>query len=69
MTAERLRTRLSKIEGRLAPHSYVVTVEDGESDLDALARAGVLGSGRCVVLGPRPMTTAEWVQKYGLGDA
>jgi hypothetical protein len=42
MTAERLRNRLAKIEGRLAPHRFVAYVEDGESEHDALARAGVL---------------------------
>ena len=41
MMTERLRNRLAKIEGRLALHRYVVYVEDGESEHDALACAGV----------------------------
>jgi hypothetical protein len=70
MTAERLRNRLAKVEGRLAPHSFVVYVEDGESELDALDRAGVLGSDRRVVLMPRPIAdTAEWLRKCGPRDA
>ena len=65
MTTERLRNRLAKIEGRLA-HSFVVYVEDGESELDALDRAGVLGTGRRVVVMPRPIAdTAEWLRKCG----
>jgi hypothetical protein len=59
MTVERLRNRLAKIEGRLAPHGFVVYVEDGESDLDALDRAGVLGSDRRVVVMPRPIADAS----------
>jgi hypothetical protein len=67
MTAERLRNRLAKIEGHLAPHRFVVYVEDGES---ALARAGVFGTGRCVALVPRPIAeTAEWLRKCGPRDA
>jgi hypothetical protein len=66
MTAERLRNRLAKIEGRLAPHSFVVYVEDAESEHYALAHTGVLGTGRCVALMPRPCATVEeWLLTTG----
>jgi hypothetical protein len=70
MTVERLRNRLGKIEGRLAPHRFVVYIEDGESELDALEGAGVLGSDRRVVVMPRPIADiAEWLRKCGPRDA
>jgi hypothetical protein len=66
MTVERLRNRLAKIEGRLAPLHFVVYYEDGKSEHDALDRAGVLGSDRRVVVMPRPIAdTAEWLRKCG----
>jgi hypothetical protein len=66
MSGDRLRNRLDKIEGRLAPPSFVVYVEDGESELDALARAGVLGSDRRVALMPQPIAdTDEWLRQCG----
>jgi hypothetical protein len=66
MTTERLRNRLGKIEGRLAPHRYVVYIEDGESEHDALARTGILGTGWRVALMPYPIAdTAEWLRKCG----
>ena len=66
MMTERLRNRLAKIEGRLAPHRFVVYIEDRESDLDALARAGVLGSDRRVALMPQPIAdTDEWLRQCG----
>ena len=70
MSGDRLRNRLDKIEGRLAPPSFVVYVEDGEIELDALDRAGVLGSDRRVIVMPRPITdTAEWLRQCGPRDA
>jgi hypothetical protein len=37
---------------------------------DALARAGVLGTGQCVVLMLSPVAyRAEWLRKYGPRDA
>lgn len=66
-----LRSRLRRLESRLAPHDplpYVVHRRDGEPLLDAIERtlAGRVPppGWRCIVA-PEPMTLDAWIAHYG----
>lgn len=63
MTAERLRSRLVKLEQSGASRRrFVVRVRDGESVMDAIARQPISGP---VMLAPETIDDAEeWLRQY-----